>query len=136
MRTKLIVALFAACVLTITANAQPFSGHFTLPYEVHWGRTVLPAGDYSIRMDTATLMASVYSAKGGNRLIPAFPATGDSLKGDAFLLITSNEGRRTVRYMNLPMVGKVLIYVPLTKVEREEIARGNGQATPVEVAAK
>ena len=136
MKTKLVVALLVACVLTMTANAQPFSGKFTLPYEVHWGKTVLPAGDYSIRMDTVTLMASVYSAKDGNQLISALPSAGDGLKGGAFLFISSNEGRYTVRYFNLPMIGKVLVYAPLTKVEQEEIARGNSQATPVVVAAK
>ena len=140
MRTKatlFMVAVLAACTLAGVANAQSaFSGKFTLPYEVHWGRTVLPAGDYTIRMDIGDLRAYVYSAKSKNRLIAAFPATGDSLKGGAFLYITSNEGQHRVRYMNAPMLGKVLIYEPISKTEREEIARGNGQATPVVVAAK
>ena len=136
MKTKLVVALFVACVLTMTANAQPFSGKFTLPYEVHWGKTVLPAGDYSIRIDSADWRAFVYSANGKTQMIAAIPTAHDSLKGGTFLLITSNEGRHTVRYLNLPMLGEVVTYIPLTKVEQEEIARGNSQATPLVVAAK
>ena len=45
--------LFATCVVTSVANAQStFAGKVTLPYEVHWNHAVLPAGEYSIRMDS------------------------------------------------------------------------------------
>ncbi len=140
MKTKatfFTVAILAACALAGAANAQPtFSGRFTLPYEVHWGHAVLPPGDYSITMDRFDSAAIVRSASGKAHFITGLPSTGDSLKGGAFLYVTSNGGQRRVRYMNAPMLGKVLIYEPISKTEREEIARGDGQALPVVVAAK
>ena len=141
MKTKaafFTVAMLAACALAGAANAQPptFTGKFTLPYEVHWGKTVLPAGDYSITMDRLDSAAIVRSASGKARFITGFPTSGDTRKGGCFLYVTSNGGQRTVRYLNAPMLGKVLIYAPISKTEREEIARGDGQALPVVVAAK
>ncbi len=140
MKTKatfFTVAMLAACALAGAANAQPtFTGKFTLPYEVHWGQTVLPAGDYSITMDRLDSAALVRSASGKARFITAFPTSGDSLKGGAFLYVTTNEGQHRVRYMNAPMLGKVLIYEPISKTEREEIAKGGGQALRVVVAKK
>ncbi len=140
MKTKatfFTVAMLAACALAGAANAQPtFSGKFTLPYEVHWGKTVLPAGDYSITMDRFDSAAIVRSASGKARFITGFPTSGDSLKGGAFLYVTTNEGQHRVRYMNAPILGKALIHEPISKTEREEIAKGGGQALPVVVAAK
>ena len=141
MKTKatfFTVAILAACALAGAANAQPatFSGKFTLPYEVHWGKTVLPAGDYSITMDRLDSAAIVRSASGKAHFVSAFPTSGDSLKGGAFLYVTTNEGQHRVRYMNAPILGKVLIYEPISKTEREEIAKEGGQVLPVVVAKK
>jgi len=136
MRAKLMVALFAllmSCAAAITASAETFHGTFTLPYEVHWGRTVLPAGNYAITMDGFNSPVIVRSASGKGRLVSAFPATGDALEGGCFLSIDYKAGRHTVRYMNVPSLGKVLIYEPLTRREREEIARGI-RPQPLQVA--
>jgi len=136
MRTKLIVALLVICTLAIAASASAspiFRGKFSLPYEVHWGRTVLPAGDYSITMEGFNSPAMVRSASGKNYFVSAFPIAGDKLKGGCFLYITANEGQHAVRYLNMPSYGMVLIYKPLTKTETEEIARGS-QPQPTQVA--
>ncbi len=78
MKTKatfFTVAILAACALAGAANAQPatFSGKFTLPYEVHWGKTVLPAGDYSITMDRLDSAAIVRSASGKAHFVRVSP---------------------------------------------------------------
>lgn len=139
MKTKLMVALFAlltSCAVPITANAETFHGTFTLPYEVHWGRTVLPAGNYSITMEEFNAPVIVRSASGKGHLVSTFPVTDDALEGGCFLSIDYKAGRRIVRYMNMPTLGKVLIYEPLTRREREEIARGGQQPARVVVAQK
>ena len=139
MKTKaalFVTAMLACCALAGTAKADPtYTGKFTLPYEVHWGQAVLPAGDYTIMMDRSEPATKIHSANGKNWFI--FNATTDDVvKGGAFLLVTSNGSRRTVRYFNAPFLGKVLIYSPLTKSEQEVIARGNSSETMVAVAAK
>ena len=49
MRHAIKVRLFAAvllatCVFSGAANAQTMAIKFNLPFEVHWGKTLLPAG--------------------------------------------------------------------------------------------
>ena len=58
------VVLLATCAFAASANAQSFTGRFTLPSETHWGKNVLPAGNYTISMDAKTNVALVRSAKG------------------------------------------------------------------------
>jgi len=126
-----------SCAAAITASAETFHGVFTLPYEVQWGKTVLPAGNYAIIMEGFNSPALVQSASGKVRIVAALPSTGDSRSGDCFLAIGYKAGRRTVRYLNMPRFGKVLIYEPLTRSEREEIARGvQPQPAQVVVAQK
>jgi hypothetical protein len=128
----------AVCFLAGAANAAPtFSGKFTFPYEVHWGRAVLPAGNYSITIDRFEPAAIVRSTNGKTHFVVMHPPTSDSFNGGTFLFITVNGGQRRVRYLNIPRIGKSLIYEPLTKPEQEAIARGGQlQAMPVAVAEK
>jgi hypothetical protein len=56
------VGLLAACVYATPAAAQGISvaqGKFTLSSEVRWEGTVLPAGDYSFSMQSASLPADI-----------------------------------------------------------------------------
>ena len=123
----LILAVLAACAFAGTAIAQPdLNGKFTLPYPVRWGHVVLPAGTYSITMDRFESMTVIRSANGETHFAPGHPAVGDALKGGAFLFITANAaGEHRVRYMNSPLLGKVLIYDPISRSEREQLARGD-----------
>ena len=141
MRIRAIVfamTLLAAIVLGGAANAYPtFSGKFTLPYEVHWGHAVLPAGDYTMTMEPFESAARVRAANGKIQFIPVFPSISDSLQGGTFLYVTSNGSERTVRCLNLPRLGKSLVYEPLTKPEREAITRRDQpQAVQVAIAEK
>ena len=141
MKIRAIVfamTLLAAIVLGGAATAYPtFSGKFTLPYEVHWGHALLPAGDYTMTMEPFESAAQVRAANGKTQFIPVFPSISDSLKGGTFLYITSNGGERTVRYLNLPSLGKALVYEPLTKPEREAMTkRDQPQAAQIAIAEK
>src|SRR5512142_160343 len=47
----LLMALLAPCIAR--ASEPPASaGTFTLPFETRWGKAVLPAGDYSYRLES------------------------------------------------------------------------------------
>ena len=136
--TMLFGVLIGTCVFAVAANAQPtFVGKFTLPYEVHWGQAVLAAGQYSIRMYSVAGPAMVTSADGRRTVYTQSPTIADSDKGSARLIITNLGNERKVRSLNLPALGKLVIFAPLTQSEREEIAKaGQTNAVPVVTAEK
>lgn len=133
----LLGVLMATVVFTVAANAQPtFVGKFTLPYEVHWGQAVLPAGEYSIRMDSIAGPAKIMPASGGWTVYTQFPSSADTEKGGTYLTITTLGNKRRVHSMNVPALGKSLIFAPFNKSEREELARGGQVNTVPVVTAK
>jgi hypothetical protein len=136
---KLILgALIATCVFTAAANAQPsFEGKFTLPYEVHWNHAVLPAGEYSIQVDSKGLPTVLHSTSTGKSAYTAVPVIAIGEKGAACLTVTIRGNERRVRSVNLPQIGMSLIFDPLTKKEREMFAKaGQIEAVPVVTAQK
>ena len=136
---KLILGvLFATCVFTAAANAQPsFEGKFTLPYEVQWNHAVLPAGEYSIEVDANGMPAVLRSTSSGNSAHTNTPILADREKGAACLTVTIRGKERRVRSVNLPQIGMSLIFDPLTKTEREMFAKaGKIDAVPVMTARK
>ena len=133
----LLSVLIATCVCTVAANAQPiFVGKFTLAHEVHWGQDVVPAGEYSIRMDSVAGPAKIMSASGDWAVYTQSPMIADSEKGGTYLTVTTEGNERRVRSLNLPELGKSMIFAPLTKSEREEIAKGGQINTVPVIAAK
>ena len=136
---KLILSvLIATCVFTSAANAQPsFEGQFTLPYEVHWNHTVLPAGEYAIQVDSKGAPTVLRSKSGNKSVYTGVPIIADREKGAACLTVTIRGNERKVRSLNLPQIGMSLIFEPLTKTEREMFAKaGQIDAVPVVTAQK
>jgi hypothetical protein len=139
MKTVRMLAIFtlAMCAFTATANAQSVMGRFTLPYEVHWGTATLPAGEYMITMDSLHSATLVHSVSNSQSFFTRMPTINDSTKRPTSLVITSFQGERRVRSLNLPQYGKSVIYEPLTKAEREQLAKaGQIQSVPVFAAKK
>jgi hypothetical protein len=134
----LLGVVIATCAFTAVANAQPsFVGKFTLPYEVHWDSAVLPAGEYSIRMDSAAGPAVIRWASGSREVYTRFRIIADSEKGGAYLTLTTQGNERRVRSVNLPELGESVIFAPLTKTEREMLAKAGQISTlPVVIARK
>lgn len=130
------VVLLATCAFAAAANAQTLSAKFTLPFEVHWGKNVLPAGDYTISMDSHTNMALVRSANGNTVGFTPIPIEASSNKGATALFAMVRGNDRIVRSLNLPAHGVSLIYPPATSAEREMLAKADQvQAVPVITAA-
>lgn len=131
-------AVMASCVFAAAANAQAsFVGKVTLPYEVHWGQAVLHAGDYSIRMESTKGTAKISSANTNAAIYTNLPTVADNESGGTYLTITTQGHERRVRSLNLPELGKLVIFAPLTKVEREYFAKSGQMTTvPVIVARK
>jgi hypothetical protein len=144
MRANIKTRLFAAVVLAtsvfaVAAYAQPtFVGKFTLPYEVHWNHAVLPAGEYSIRMNTINGTPLVVSStSGGKTVFTRVPILANSEKGASYLTITALGNEHRVRSLNLPELRRSLIFEPLTNTEREMLSKaGQIDAVPVTTAKK
>jgi hypothetical protein len=134
-----VAVVVATCVFVTAINAQPprFYGKFKLSNEVHWANAVLPPGEYSISMNPFEAAAVVRSASGKAQFISTAPITANSEKRCTCLLITVHGGKQTVRSLDLPQLGQTLIYEPLSKTERETLARGDQVKTvPVIIAGK
>jgi hypothetical protein len=137
---KLLLAVaITTCGFTAAANAQPsYVGKFTLTHEVHWGKAVLPAGQYFIRVDSTSAPAKISSMSGSQAMVyTELPTIADSEKGGTYLTITTQGHESRVRSLNEPGLGKLVIFAPLTKSEREILAKaGQIQTVPVIVARK
>jgi len=131
------VVLLATCAFAAAANAQSFAGRFTLPFKTHWGKNVLPAGDYTMSLDSRTNVALVRSADGNTVGFTPIPIPATSHNGATALLIMVRGNERTVRSLNLPANGVSLIYTPTTNAEREILAKADQvQSVPVITAGK
>ncbi len=111
----LCLALLAAGLSPGFAIAQAVSeGKFTLPFDSVWGRKVLPAGDYSFSLESASLPAKVTLRDGtrGNAIaIIMAQGISESKPSDhsaLFLLRHGNKG--VVRSMYLADLGLVFYY--------------------------
>jgi len=140
---QVTIKLLTTVALTIlafaaAANANPnFTGKFNLPYEVHWGKAVLPAGQYSIRMQASMATALVQSADGKIAIVTPLSTTDDTQKGAAGLFVTLSGSQRRVRFLNLPESGVSLVYEPLTTADRELLSKaGRLEAVPVIISSK
>ncbi len=115
--TVLAVAFFVGN-LSAQQPAPVTQGEFTLPHAAHWGKTVLPAGDYSFRV-TANGPTSIVTVRGNKQ--SAFVMTAgvypcDACTGSELILI-NRKGERTVQMLRLAQAGIVLYYAPRREVD-------------------
>ena len=135
VRTLIKARLVAAAVLVVSlcaaaGYAQPsFAGRFTLPYEVNWGKNVLPAGDYRIFIEELGRTATIESADGRVAFFTPVPVKLDSEGGITGLVVLLHGNERFVRALNLPHNGVSLVYQPKTSAEREMFAKADRVVT-------
>jgi hypothetical protein len=106
------------------AQAQSYSGKFTLAHEARWGGAALPAGEYSLAMDSIKGPLRVIDGSGQIRALvygsPEYPRNGQPTA----LLVTRDGAERTVRALNCPAWGHNFVYKPFTRAERDLLANG------------
>jgi hypothetical protein len=126
----LVVAIGAASV----ASAQPLvKGTFDLPYEVHWGKAVLPPGRYSITIDAADRPAWVTTSTGRRLTYVLARSSSDAMKdAPTALVITKAEGQRVVRSFNWREGNRNFIYRSYAR----EIEQGATGAEPEAVTVR
>jgi hypothetical protein len=113
----------AICAAAGAASAQPLvKGTFTLPYEVHWGKAVLPPGHYSITIDRADRPALVTKPTGKGLTYVMARSSDDAMKGQPTgLIITKAETQRVVRSFNWRKGNRHFIYRAFTEAERKQL---------------
>jgi hypothetical protein len=134
---KLAVAAAIAVGASVgPASAQALKGTFTLPYEVHWGKAVLPAGSYTITIDSLRGPAIVRTSTGEGRAL-VMPVTVDKAMKDqpSSLLVTKIENEHVVRYLNFREADANLAYRPFTRSERKLVGTLS-ESVPIRMAQK
>ena len=131
----LLILVLAGAVL---ANAQAtFSGKVQFPNEVRWGKSVLPAGEYSISIPSLDGPVRVFiHSMDGKTAAVALGEVSDLQPGGSYIFLTGTESNQLVRSMNLPQLHRSLVYVPLTAQEREKVSTSISQTIPVQWAKK
>jgi hypothetical protein len=131
------VVLFTIALATVAANAQAsLHSKFQLTSQTRWGKAVLPAGEYSLTIESAAqpMRIVIQSADGKTGAMAVAASSFDSAPGGSYLVITGTGAAREVRSMNLPQLGTSLIYKPLTQRERETLYAHVSQTVPVQMA--
>jgi hypothetical protein len=138
IKVKLLAAAMLAAGLFASAGyAQTeFSGKFTLPYEVQWGKNVIPPGQYFISMHAAGAAAMVQSEDGKIAFYTPIPIQDRKEKGTTALKVLARGNARIVLSLNLPERGLSLVYRPATAAERELLAKADHESTVPLTAAR
>jgi hypothetical protein len=122
----------------VGANAQTtLNGKVQFPNQVRWGKSVLPAGEYSLTIQSKErpVRVLIHSIDGKTAAI-ALANISDQEPGDSYILVTGTAADQQVRSMNLPQLGISLIYAPIKPQEREELNVANSGTLPVQIASK
>ncbi|MGA2475854.1 MAG: hypothetical protein ABSF73_04460 [Terriglobia bacterium] len=121
----LLLAVLAAGLSASLASAQDYEGKFTLPFEARWGTAVLPAGDYSFRINTNNYSCIALVSQGGRGVAFIMPDTAASrgeVAGSSALIAVRSAGSYRIRALRLAEAGVVLEYNP-PKAERQILAQ-------------
>jgi hypothetical protein len=140
--TKLFVAALAMTLVFVgRAQAQGtdtvYRGTFTLTQQIHWGRSVLRPGHYTMTMasigNPAIVKVQNEDTGEGFRVVTA--VREETTGGTSALFLQAKNGRASVYSLSLPQLGIVLIYEPTLAREPVLEARAS-QTVPVLLAKK
>lgn len=139
-KAALFLSVFlAACFFTATAKADSlFKGKFTLTSEVHWGKAVLPAGEYVLKIEGGSQLITIYRADNGGTVVRDFARIGQSdPNGNNALLVSIRGHQRAVYSVQLAGLGEVFHGKGgPTRSEKEASDNANVQNIPIVVVAE
>ena len=137
MLTIAAVALAAISASAPRASAQAATGSFTLPNEVRWQASTLPAGDYTFRMDSAATPARiVLNGPKGYSFISALVADRGDVSEQSSLTIEHRGSTSIVRELYLGQLGVRLRYYVPKGPKDMELAQGPVTTERILVAMK
>lgn len=133
--TIIAIGLIAVCASPAPAAAQDaYKGRFTLTEDVRWSQTMLPAGEYTLSLKSASVPAQII-LHGPNGFAIVMSSSTDTKNSDAPSSITVERvgGMRVVRDLHLAELGIDLRY-SVPKLPHNEIAQGPRTTEQVLVA--
>jgi hypothetical protein len=133
---KLAVAFGVALLATgFTANlakasgaSLAYKGTFTLPFEAHWGSLVLPAGEYSFKIDSQTPVNTILVRRDNENMgyVLIGSVTDPAATGKSELTAVPAGGVYRISTLRLQTGSNndQLLEFAIPKVERQMPARG------------
>jgi hypothetical protein len=126
--TFFLAVIAASLTLAGAARAQDaFVGKFTLTSPVSWGKSTLPPGTYSIRIDSTArpIIAFINRADSTSSfaILVMSTSTRDYRNGSNALRLKVRKGALVVHSLVLADLNKVLLYEPSAAKESVEEAR-------------
>ena len=141
----LVVAVIAVLAVSVYSNpaAAQFGtgcrGNFTLPEEVRWQGKVLPAGEYSFVLKSASLPALIeLRGPSGINLLMTAGLSNDVQADHSFLTIERHGSSGYVRELYLAPIGVHFSYMVPKTPRTEILAKGPAsiERVPISAAAK
>lgn len=133
----LLMSLFSIGPAQAQGQSPAYAGTFTTTNQIHWGKTVLQPGTYTITIKSigSPIVASIRNAKGDTVTYVASGARSGNANGANALLIKEKNGQLEVHSLALADLGMVLIYDP--SLAREAVLEARASKTvPVTWAKK
>ena len=120
------IGLFSLAASALPAVAQEaVRGHFTLPHQVRWQNTNLPAGDYTFSLPSlAPFSAMTVTGPNGSVFELAHVYSDRRSDGPSVMILEQRDGTYFVREMDLCDVGVQIRYnVPKQSRNDEPLAQ-------------
>jgi hypothetical protein len=107
---------------------------FTLPEPAYWSSVLLPAGDYSVALDTTISGLPVVILR-GEGISAAFvvPAGAEAYEGNSDLRLDQVNGTYVVREFDAGVIGRSF-HFPVPKSVRNQMLRGRTEPVTVPVS--
>ena len=132
----LVIILMVGGIAQAQTDLPAFTGKFTLTTQVHWDKTILQPGDYTITLGSSSMPSFALVADSKGRPVARFVSRVDG--GDArvhnALLIGEQNGQLRVYSLALGSLGRVLIYDPA--LAREAVLEARAPRTVPVMLAK
>ena len=134
MTSRIASLLAAVLLLTVPVRAQNVGaeeGRFTLPFAASWGDTILPAGDYSVRLLPRSSTPAVFCIEGeGVQAIVMASQSSPSGSATGVLTLLRQGDSRTV--VSLHLAGISTSFLPR---QPDPVANGEQLAQTIETVS-
>ena len=109
---KLVLVPLALCLSAGAGKAQnAYQGKFTLPFEARWQNAVLPAGDYTVSMRSATVPYTMF-VRGPCQsvIIQGISGNAKTISEHSALIVIKLGDRYVVRSLEAGQIGLDIDY--------------------------